>query len=275
LNFEVHDIKIPYITRFVWGSGKTQKKWESKINSAKFFLMNNFPQLMVDSGLSEFAPTLTTYKNKNIGKLVISNHYFCRWTNIEYYKTAMPDNMRDCYVIGKYDYQIKEDRWDVLRDLWQEALAPDCCKEAYFKSEHNDPYVSLYGASNSIKKIDYRLNSFLAPVGLFMSPIVPCSLNCSHAIEKAKLIENAIKKYDKEIYSTLKLVLEMPLQIDSYRGMVIVDTPMFKAVYASDAFKEKKILKIKPNNPELFNYSEDWVVQGNKFPYKGTFSSLL
>lgn len=276
-NFEVHNIKAPYIVRFMWASSKSKELWEDKIYKARMFLLDDLAKVVVDSGLAKFAPTnnikIQTIK---LTRAFIANHYMSRWTNIEQIMAQNhPSNTNWCGVYGEYDGEVREDRWDLLRDLWQEALAPECCKEAYFNTKLNDPYLELFGYGNSIKKIDYSLNSLLAPIGLFLSPIVACSPDCQHAKDKSKQIEEVIKNHDSEIYETLRTVVEMPISVDSYRSAVVVDTPMFKAIYSSDAFKEKKILKVKPLNTELFNYSNDWVASGSVFPYKGTFSGIF
>jgi hypothetical protein len=189
----------------------------------------------------------------------------------------MPYAVKDCYVYGEAPSHVvgMHGRWDVLRDLYQLALAPDCCREAYFNSEMLDPYHVLYNNGNHVNKFeDASMNSLLAPIGFFISPIVACSPNCQHAKKKALEIDNMLMTKNPMIYETLRMLLEMPIKVDSYRGIAIVDTPMFKATFATDALREKKLLKFKSDNPKLFNYDNDWVAIGSDFPFKGPFSGL-
>jgi hypothetical protein len=274
---EVHDITVPYISRFVWASGDAQRLLEEQVNKAKVYLLYNFGRLMVDKNLAPFAPVRDSqYHNHQLGEGVILNHYFCRWNTMQSIKEAHAAFVAPLGIYGQQPtmpFEVSE-RWDLLRDFYQLGLAPDCCREAYFKTTHRDPYHELYeNEPGKIKRIaSGEMNSMLAPLGLFISPIVPCSLHCKAAQEKAILIGDAIKLDNPEVYATLKMIVEMPLRIDSYRGMALVDTPMFKGVFATDAYREKRVIDFKPSNPELFNYNHPWVASGKNFPFKGLFS---
>jgi hypothetical protein len=230
---EVHDIVVPYISRFVWASGEAQRLLETQVNQAKVYLLNEFPKLIVDQGLAQFAPIRNVADQQlSLAEGVILNHYFCRWNTMQHIMNAHPAFVTYLGIYGTFpetSFNMQE-RWDLMRDLYQLALAPDCCREAYFNTQHRDPYHELYeNEPGKIKRIaSGEMNSMLAPLGLFISPIVPCSLHCKAAHEKAILIGDAIKLTNPQVYETLKMIVEMPLRIDSYRGMALVDTPMFK-----------------------------------------------
>jgi hypothetical protein len=274
---EIHDITVPYISRFVWASGIAKQLLEEKVNRAKVYLLTQFPKLIVDKDLARFAPIRDIQdQHYTLREGVILNHYFCRWNTMQHVMDAHPAFVAPLGIYGRepqISFEINE-RWDLMRDFYQLGLAPDCCREAYFKTQHRDPYHELYEQEpGKIKRIaSGEMNSMLAPLGLFISPIVPCSLHCQAAHEKAILIGDTIKLDHPEVYETLKMIVEMPLRIDSYRGMALVDTPMFKGVFATDAYREKLVIDFKPNNPELFNYNHPWVASGKNFPFKGLFN---
>ncbi len=277
---EVHEINIPYIVRFVWASGTAKLQWERDVVQAKTYLLNRFPRLIVDAGLAEFAPTFNpNVMTEIIGKAVVTNHYPTRWSTDERSFRGHPQLIKDVGVYGKADLQGLDpsNRWDLMRDIYQLALAPECCKKAYFDSPYKDPYHHLYeSAPGRIKRMKgFEMNSLLAPMGLFICPIVPCSLECEEAHKKGKEIASLIQSDNDHVFGVLKMITEMPLRIDSYRGMACVDTPMFKGVFATDAYKEKVVLDVKPKNPEIFNYGYDWVARGINFPFKGVFSGGL
>lgn len=272
-NFEKHNIIVPYITRFIWGSNIAKEKWENKIEAAKSFLRDDFPRLVVDNGLAKFAPTNNTnLKLTHVGNALVTNHYPTRWCNRSDQMKHMPNAIKPIHIYGEYHGDVLLERWDILRDLWQEALAPECCKEAYFKSKLDDPYLELLGYGNTVKKIsNFSSNNLLAPIGLYINPVVGCSINCKEVQKISSKIEEIIKSFDNEIFETLKMMCEMPVQVDFYRGMALIDTPIFKANFSTDALKEKKLIKLKCENPELFSYQHDWVVSGSTFPYKSIF----
>lgn len=275
----LHKITVPYIVRFIWASTEANKEWEKKIGEARAYLINRLPSLLVESGAAKFAPTTNTnIASEIIGDAMVANHYHSRWSTIESNIKSYPSLVRKVGVVGDYnDISFPTwERWDLLRDLYQLALAPDCCKQAYFNSDYKDPYHDLYdGVGGKLKRISTgAMNSLHAPLGLFVSPIVPCKLDCEHAKQKAMEIESLILLDNKEIHDTLIMVVEMPFRIDSYRGNACVDTPMFKGVFATDAYKESIILDAKPN-AEHFNYGLPWVAKGARFPFKGQFSDLF
>jgi hypothetical protein len=276
---EVHNIIIPYLVRFVWTGTEAQQAWGTKIVDARDYLLKRFPSLLVESGIAKFAPTTDLeLSNRILGQAVVTNHYPVRWSTDEKAIANYPHLSKLIGTIGNYDIEFdSSNRWDLLRDLYQLALAPECCKKAYFESPYKDPYHHLYeNERGKVKKMKSGvMNSLHAPLGLFISPIVPCSLNCEHAHNKALEIEAAVKSDNAEVHNTLKVVGEMPFRIDSYRGMACVDTPMFKGVFATDAYKEKSILDVRPSNTEVFTYSDEWVAKGARFPFKGQFSELF
>ncbi|WP_336783999.1 hypothetical protein [Paenibacillus illinoisensis] len=277
---EVHQINVPYLVRFVWASGTAKLQWERDVALAKSYLLNRFPRLIVDAGLADFAPTYNpNVMTETVGDAVVTNHYPVRWSTEQTARRSHPQLVKTVGVYGKFDSQGIDlsNRWDLMRDIYQLALAPDCCKKAYFESPYRDPYHHLYEAARGrVKKLEgFEMNSLLAPLGLFISPIVPCSLDCKEAHEKGKEIAKLVQEDNDYVFGTLKMITEMPLRIDSYRGMACVDTPMFKGVFATDAYKEKVVLDVKPKNPDIFNYDYDWVAKGINFPFKGVFSGGL
>lgn len=274
---EVHDIEIPYLVRFVWASSAAKEVWEKKIVEARGYLASRLPALLVEHGIAPFAPAADpSLIMEPVGRAVITNHYPTRWSTHRSALSSHPGLLKEVGVIGRFnrDSYSLNGRWDILRDLYQIALAPDCCKKAYFDSPYRDPYHHLYEAApGRIKKLEsHKINSLLSPFGLFISPIVPCSLNCQHAIDKASEIDLLISRDNPVVYETLKTVTEMPLRIDSYRGMACVDTPMFKGVFSTDVYKNKYVLDVKPIGAESFSYEQDWVARGASFPFKGIFS---
>lgn len=274
---EVHNITVPYLIRFSWATGEAMRQWEDRLSKARIFVQNTLPKLIVDNGVAKFAPIfpLEDEEFAVMADAFITGFYNSRATTKHKTIEFMGNRMSPLQVYGILDSNFDlSERWDVYRDIWQLALAPECCKKAYLECKQHDPYHSHYdSAAGKIKKIpDSSMNCLLAPVGFFTSPIVPCSLDCEHAHAKSREIEEIIMRADYGIYETLKTLMEMPIRIDSYRGMALVDTPMFKASFSTDAYKNKYVLDAKVKNPELFTYEDNWVARGANYPFKGIFT---
>jgi hypothetical protein len=275
---EIHNIKVPYLVRFTWISGRAKEVWEDKVSNARVFIGNTLPKLLVHNKIAEFAPILPLEDEEygSVADSYITSYYSTRWSTMSSVIDMNKSRSFQSQVYGNIaaiNYDLNN-RWDIYRDLWQLALAPECCKKAYFECPYKDPYHHLYdNAPGKIKTIHgAHMNCLLAPLGFFISPIVSCSLDCPHAAAMGEKIRKTIQDNDADIYITLKMITEMPLRIDSYRGIALVDTPMFKGLYTTDAYKNKYILDAKVRNPELFTYEHDWVARGANYPYRGIFT---
>jgi hypothetical protein len=274
---EVHNITVPYLVRFSWATGEAMRQWDDKLLNSRIFLQNTLPKLIVDNGFAKFAPIIPLEDEEfsHVADAFIASFYNSRWTTDYDIIRNMGDRTFPAQLYGNYECDFDlSNRWDIYRDLWQLALAPECCKKAYFDSPYKDPYHHLYdSAAGKIKKLpSIGMNCLLAPIGFYVSPIVPCSIECKHAHTRSMMIEELIMQADYGIYETLKMLMEMPVRIDSYRGISLVDTPMFKGEFTTDAYKGKYILDVKVKNPELFSYEHDWVAKGARFPFKGIFN---
>lgn len=130
---------------------------------------------------------------------------------------------------------------------------PECCIN-FFSVTWNNPSIDpLYEASLSTKDVDIEdgkliikahpyTNQFLRYFGIRLTPHLVHSFSCKNTIEMGKKWVKVMRKLDDEATDWVIELLSMPFTWDCWKGVVIIDTPLFRGVTNSDSPKHKKIV---------------------------------
>jgi hypothetical protein len=127
----------------------------------------------------------------------------------------------------------------------------DCCID-FFKANWNitsiDPMYEAAIVTDGAKikdrvatvKTHPYCNNMLRYFGIRITPHLTCSLNCKKTIKWGKKWFKVMSEIDEEAANWTKELLSMPLTWSCYKGVVIIDTPIFRGVSNSDGVLEKK-----------------------------------
>jgi hypothetical protein len=142
------------------------------------------------------------------------------------------------------------------RMAWQAAFArPACCADARIRAYEfglRDPLWALwFGASAGEQAlIEHELrwtgNTLLDRLGLSLLPFVPCHVECEHAaaVAEATVALGRRLGHARELDDLLE-VLSWPVAWSTLHGIAEVRTPLFKAVWDSDATAGRHELQLR------------------------------
>jgi len=131
---------------------------------------------------------------------------------------------------------------------------PSCCLD-FFSNNWNevsiDPMYEAAIVTDGAKikdrvatvKVHPYCNNLLRYFGIRINPHLTCSLKCKKTIKWGKKWFKAMTEIDEEAANWTKELLSMPLTWSCYKGVVIIDTPLFRGISNSDGVLEKKTVK--------------------------------
>jgi len=109
-------------------------------------------------------------------------------------------------------------------------------KRVYSQAEFDAEIVEL--------EVPAETNQLLRYFGFRIASFLPCSFDCKRALRTGSKIAKSMRKIDSEALDWLLEALRLPLEWDSYRGLVEVRTPLFIGL-ANTSFKEhRKIIRV-------------------------------
>ena len=131
---------------------------------------------------------------------------------------------------------------------------PKCCQEFFTKNWAKVSIDPIYEAA--LNTIDVKLekgvatvkchpycNNMLRYFGIRITPHLTCSMQCKETIEWGKEWFDIMSQVDKEAADWAYKLLSIPLTWDTYKGVAIIDTDIFRAVTNSDTTLTKKIVR--------------------------------
>ena len=128
---------------------------------------------------------------------------------------------------------------------------PECCLEFFDKNWNKSSIDPMYeaslrtkgakrsGAEATVNTHPY-CNNMLRYFGIRMTPHLTCSLQCEDTIKWGEQWFETMLEIDEEAAEWTKELLSMPLTWNCYRGVAIIDTPVFRGVTNSDQAPTKK-----------------------------------
>lgn len=130
---------------------------------------------------------------------------------------------------------------------------PECCVEFFNTVWPGTSVDPMYEAAISTKKAEVNedtvtvrthpyCNNMLRYFGLRITPHLPCSMQCEETIKWGEEWIEVMRQIDDEATNWLIELLSMPLTWNCYKGVAIIDTPIFRGVTNSDGSLTKKIV---------------------------------
>lgn len=135
---------------------------------------------------------------------------------------------------------------------------PECCTEffeKYWSKVSVDPiYESAINTdgcepseySNKLEvtvKCHPYCNNMLRYFGIRLTPHLPCSMQCKETVRWGEEWVEIMRQIDNEATDWLIELLSMPLTWDAYKGIAIIDTPVFRGITNSDTTLVKKAVR--------------------------------
>jgi len=131
---------------------------------------------------------------------------------------------------------------------------PDCCLGFFDNNWSKTSIDPMYEAAivtdgAKIKgrvatvKVHPYCNNLLRYFGIRITPHLTCSLNCKKTIKWGKKWFKVMSEIDEEAANWAKELLSMPLTWSCYKGVTIIDAPIFRGISNSDGALEKKTVK--------------------------------
>jgi hypothetical protein len=130
---------------------------------------------------------------------------------------------------------------------------PDDCLDFFTRVWNKQSIDPMYEAASITDgaKIENRVatvkahpycNNMLRYFGIRITPHLTCSLRCKKTIKWGKKWFEVMTEIDEEAANWTKELLSMPLTWSCYKGVTIIDTPIFRGITNSDGTLEKKVV---------------------------------
>ena len=130
---------------------------------------------------------------------------------------------------------------------------PGCCLDFFNETWNKTSIDTIYESATNTKDAVIEdntvtvechpyCNNMLRYFSARITPHLPCSMTCEDTIKWGKQWIEVMNKIDAEATEWVVELLSMPLTWNCYRGVAIIDTPIFRGVTNSDSAPEKKIV---------------------------------
>jgi len=124
------------------------------------------------------------------------------------------------------------------RDFFTEVWATDSIDPIYESALNTDNVESIPvdGEKKDMLRVKCNpyANQMLRYFGIRLTPHLSHSMTCEDTIKMGKEWEKVMRKLDNEATDWLIELLSMPVKWDCYKGVAIIDTPIFRGVTSSD-----------------------------------------
>lgn len=138
---------------------------------------------------------------------------------------------------------------------------PKCCSEFFAETWSKVSIDPMYEAAmnttedKNASKLDVEnvsgialnvhpyCNNMLRYFGMRITPHLPCSMQCEETIKWGEEWIEIMRQIDDEATDWVIELLSIPLTWDCYKGVAIVDTPLFRGTTNSDMTPTKKVVK--------------------------------
>lgn len=130
---------------------------------------------------------------------------------------------------------------------------PTCCTAFFNENWSHTSIDPIYEAA--IETPDSRVvdgvvevathpycNNMLRYFGIRITPHLTCSMTCDETIKWGEEWIEIMRQIDEEATNWLLELQSMPLTWDCYKGVAIIDTPLFRGVTNSDTTLTKKVV---------------------------------
>lgn len=118
-----------------------------------------------------------------------------------------------------------------------------------------------------LKNVDWELNTFMSVFNLGVTFHKTCSHDCKHSLDRARKWLQLAEDLKMDGLEDLKLLMQMPMEWDSMKGIAYIRSPLFKASYNSNTTAERFIVQ-----REGVYYPEE-APMGLEFPYNEYYKS--
>ncbi|MHA1288237.1 MAG: hypothetical protein ACTSPB_12610 [Candidatus Thorarchaeota archaeon] len=142
---------------------------------------------------------------------------------------------------------------------------PECCLKWFAENWGNPSIDPIYEAALNTKDAEWEVadklhretthmvtvnahpfcNNMLRYFGIRITPHLTHSMQCKETIKWGEKWFKVMKKVDKEAAKWVWELLSMPLTWNCYKGIAIIDTPIFRGVTNSDGTLTKRIVENK------------------------------
>jgi len=131
---------------------------------------------------------------------------------------------------------------------------PKCCSEFFaevWPTVSVDPLYESAMRTPGMSVIDDVVevschpacNNMLRYFSIRLTPHITCSMQCEETIKWGEEWVEVMRQIDDEATDWSIELLSMPLTWDCYKGITVIDTPVFRGVSNSDMTLEKKVVK--------------------------------
>lgn len=265
---------IPF-TRCIWRNKECKAEWEPKLREAS--RIYNISEWKMVAEHKRKCGTIHVNKNnfeQMLDKLAEDGLFFKPIARTASYqgfshRHIVPKSNEDYNVYGVLAYD-KDDALEFAKlsnsrdknmhiGIGELLGYPRCCSDAFTERWSGGIIDPIFEAAMKTKNVEYHhedsvlllkldkvpieTNQMLRYFGLRTTSHLPCAFDCKETIKIAKNWKDVMKKTDEKAFDYLKELLEMPLRWDSYHGIVICTTPIFRGV-TTTGYNERRIIKV-------------------------------
>lgn len=276
---ELHDtVRVNPLCRFIWNTLDAKEYWEEKITRVQQILKIVYLEAYKTGVFKTYSHWSSRQSDNSIflsdigryGKFIAeipSGTSPAR--KVKAYSWYCNDEGLFRLFANQEDFPLLPEDIMLKHDLFLTA--------GYAEADIDNVFWYLNNANNGIldpiaemedqDEFNWLLNPFLRHLGISLLPYVPKSWKDEYSLELAGKIFNMVKEIDEEIAKDLQTLLELPTKWDCWRGVAIIDTPIFKSVTDSVPYKVKQEVKYEVKMTHLLRLFIPGATYGIVFPY--------
>lgn len=263
-------IELDPITRKVWWNPKLQEEWEPRLDRVRDLYFEAEKQTFLKGMRRVFVYHVNSTRFD-------ASYEFLRENDLVFYPTNksgiyqgfshkhMPVERGKPYTL--YGAVVRGDDKEAGR-LFEEYSKgtpvnhveigkllgyPECCLDFFDKTWNKTSIDPIY--ESAIDTEDAMIedntatvechpycNNMLRYFSIRITPHLPCNMQCEDTIKWGEQWIEVMNEIDAEATKWVVELLSMPLTWDCYRGVAIIDAPIFRGITNSDTALEKKIV---------------------------------
>jgi len=263
-------IELDPITRKVWWSPQLQEEWEPRLNRVRDVYFEAEKQTFLKGMRRVFVYHVNSLRFD-------ASYEFLRENDLVFYPTNksgtyqgfshkhMPVERGKPYTL--YGAAVKSDDKEAGKLFVEYSKSspvnhveigrllgyPQCCLDFFDETWNRETVDPIYesaikteGAMVEDNTVTVEChpycNNMLRYFSIRITPHISCSMQCEETIKWGEQWIEVMNKIDSEATKWIIELLSMPITWDCYRGVAIIDTPIFRGVTNSDSAPTKKIV---------------------------------
>lgn len=266
-------IRINPICRLIWNTEEAKDAWEVKLYKSKLVLDKAKFEAYKRGILKTYGfwisrddyDTNKIEKASEFGKCILSmqsgSPLGMEFTYYNFFNTH-----EGIFYLFSNEDEVPELPYELMKrydlSLTTAYTNSNMANNEWYKQQILSGFNDPIGEMRDFELANHLLNPFFRHLGISVLPYIARSWGDEYSLDLANKIWDIVLEIDDVIAKDIENILKMPTKWDCWRGVSIVDTPIFKTIKDSVTYKENNVLEYTGSF-----FDVEGAAKGNCFPY--------